>query len=98
MTEQVEPGHAALVHRLVEVAAELLLQQAVGPPRLLLGAQLQAVVGRLAAPGLTVLAGRYGATLDRALRRVAALALEIELGALAPAEPADRTVIVRQFF
>src|SRR5260370_31715725 len=40
-------------------------------------------------------AGRKSAALDGALRRVAALALEVELGALATAEAADRAAVVR---
>src|SRR6266581_541343 len=48
VAEQVQAGDARLARRLVEIVAELLLEQPVDAPRLLLGAQLQAVVGRLA--------------------------------------------------
>src|SRR5439155_732827 len=90
VAEQVQAGDARLARRLVEIVAELLLEQPVDPPRLLLGAQLQAVVGRLALAGLAVHAGRERAALDGALGRVAALALQVQLGALAAAKAADR--------
>src|SRR5581483_10140186 len=96
VAEQVEARDAALADRGVEVVAELLLEEAVGAARLLLGAQLQAVVGRLPAARLAVDAGRHRAALDGALGRVAALALQIELRALTPAEPADGSVVVGQ--
>ena len=67
---------AALGH--VEVAAELRLEHAVHALHLLLLAQLDGVLGELAAP-LAVLAGRIVAPLDGALVGVAALALEEEL-------------------
>src|SRR5205807_5936599 len=47
-----------------------------------------------ALPRLAVHAGRERAALDGALRRVATLALEVELGALAAAEAADRAAVV----
>ena len=46
---------------------------------------------RVKGPGAAVLARRDVALLDRALVRVAPLALEKELHAFAPAQPADRT-------
>src|SRR5437870_3384837 len=94
VAQQVDAGHAWLGRGLVEVVAELLLEQAVDSPRLLLRAKLDAVVRRLALARLPVHAGREGAALDGALRRVAALALEVELGALAAAEAADGTAVV----
>src|SRR5690348_16678332 len=97
VAEQVDAGDARLSRRLVEIVAELLFEQPVDAPRLLLGAQLNAVVGRLALASLAVHAGRERAALDGALRRVAALALEVELGALAAAEAADRAGIVRHY-
>src|SRR2546427_5080324 len=95
MPQQVDAGDARLALGQLEVVPELLLEQSVGPARLLLGAELQAVVRCLALARLPVHAGREGAALDGALRRVAALALEIELGALAAAEAADRAAVVR---
>src|SRR5579859_3502852 len=94
VAQQVDAGHAWLPGRLVEIVAELLLEQAVDAARLLLRAQLDAVVGRLALARLAVHAGRERAALDGALRRVAPLALQVELGALAAAEPADRPAVV----
>src|SRR5947207_2236343 len=94
VAEQVQAGDARLARRLVEIVAELLLEQPVDAPGLLLGAQLQAVIGRLALAGLAMHAGRERAALDGALGRVAALALEVELGALAAAEAADRAAVV----
>src|SRR3989449_3736192 len=95
VTQEVDAGHARLGRGLVEVVAELLLEQAVDAARLLLRAKLDAVVRRLALARLPVHARREGAALDGALRRVAALALEVELGALAAAEAADRAAVVR---
>src|SRR5256714_8851 len=63
------------------VVAELLLEQAVVPSRLLLLAELQQVLGLLDAAA-AVLARRIAAALDRALLGQAALALEEELHAL----------------
>src|SRR5437773_700602 len=97
VAEQVQAGDARFARRLVEIVAELLLEQPVDPPRLLLGAQLQAVVGRLALAGLAVHAGRERAALDGALGRVAALALQVQLGALAAAKAADRARVVGHF-
>src|SRR5712664_3477685 len=71
------------------VAAELRLQQAVEALDLLLLAQLHAVLGELGAP-LAVLARRVRTALDRALVRVAAVALQIHLQVLSPADPAGR--------
>ena len=66
------------------VGAELFLQHLVVAAGLLLLAQLQAVLA-LAQAAAAVLAGRVGATLDTALVGEAALTLEEELLALAPA-------------
>src|SRR5437588_4338072 len=93
VTEQVQAGHAWLPLGRVEVVAELPLEQAVEPPRLLLGAQLEPVVGGLPAAGQAVLPWREGAPVERALR-VALLALQVELGALPAAEAADGAVVV----
>src|SRR6266568_9532464 len=97
VAEQVQAGDARFARRLVEIVAELLLEQPVDAPRLLLGAQLQAVVGRLALARLAVHAGRERAALDGALGRVAALALEVELGALAATEPTDGTAVIGHY-
>src|SRR5439155_6615812 len=77
--------------------AELLLEQPVDAPRLLLGAQLQAVVRRLALAGLAVHARRERPALDGALGRVAALTLEVELGALPATEAADRARVIGHY-
>ena len=69
---------------LVVVAAELLLEHAVVAARLLLLAQLEAVLALLQAPA-AVLARRVGAPLDAALVGQAALALEEQLLPLAAA-------------
>src|SRR5215470_11162052 len=75
--------------RLVVVAAELLLGDAVDPLDLLLLAQLLAVVRALAAPALAVLPRRVRAPLVAALVGIAALSLEEELHVFAPAEPTN---------
>ena len=82
--QKVLAGDARLRRRSLVVVAELLLEHAVVPPRLLLLAKLHAVLGLLLAP-TAVLARRVVATLDAALVRQAALALEEELLALATA-------------
>ena len=84
-------GDAARAIRHLEVAAELVLEHAVDALDLLLLAQLQAVADELRLAELAVLPRREVALLDRALLRVAALPLQEELHAFAPAEPADRT-------
>ena len=66
----------------LEVAAELALQDAVGAPRLLLLAQLQAIIRNFTAPSLAMLAGGLIAPLNRALRREAALPLQEQLHVL----------------
>src|SRR3989442_7288034 len=95
MPQQVDAGDARLALGQLEVVPELLLEQSVGPARLLLGAELQAVVRCLALARLAVHARCERAALDGALRRVAALALQIELGALPAAETADPAPLVR---
>ena len=70
---------------MVEILAELPLEHAVVMLDLLLLAQVNAVVGELAA-ALDVHARRRFAALDRALRRVAARALEEQLQAVAAAK------------
>src|SRR5581483_3537174 len=76
------------------VRAELLLEQAVVPARLLLLAQLEQVLGLLD-PAAAVLARRVAAALDRALLGQAALPLEEELHALAAALLALRRTVSR---
>ena len=95
VAQEVDSGHSRLPRRLVEIVAELLLEQPVDAAGLLLRAELQAVVGRLALARLAVHPGRERATLDRALGRVAALALQVELRAFAAAEAADGAAVVR---
>src|SRR5512143_918334 len=80
---------------LLEVVAELPLEDAVHPARLLLLAQLHAVVGLLDAAALAVLARGVRAALDGALVGVAARALEVELHARTPAHPAPGILIDR---
>ena len=89
--QQVLTGDALLAGRLLVEVAELLLHEAVDAAGLLLLAQLGEVLRALLAAGAAVVAGRVGPALDRALHRVALGALEVELHALAPAEPADGT-------
>ncbi len=84
-------GDAARPLRLLEVAPELVLEHAVDALDLLLLAQLHAVAGQLRLARLAVLPGREVALLDRALLRVAALALEEQLHPLAAAQAADRS-------
>ena len=60
-------GDAARPLRLLEVAAELILEHAVDALHLLLLAQLHAVAGQLRLPRLAVLPWREVALLDRAL-------------------------------
>src|SRR5262245_49254983 len=84
-------GDAARALRHLEVAAELVLEDAVNALDLLLLAQLQAVADQLGLAQLAVLPRRQVALLDGALLRVAALSLEEKLHPFAPAQPADRT-------
>src|SRR6185369_14550046 len=95
--QQVLAGDALHPDRLVVVAAELALGQAVDSLDLLLLAQLRAVVRDLATARLPVLAGRVGAALVAALVRVAAVPLEEQLHVFAPAEPANRSRVVSHF-
>src|SRR5687768_2611535 len=82
-------GDAARPLRLLEVAAELILQHPVDALDLLLLTQLNAVAGELLLARLAVLAGREVALLDAALLGVAALPLEEQLHAFTAAETAD---------
>src|SRR5690606_5385579 len=82
-------GDAGLLERLVVVAAELALRDAVDALDLLLLAQLLAVVRALAATVLAVLPRRVRTTLVAALVRVATLSLEEELHVFTPAEPTN---------
>src|SRR5688572_28800650 len=75
--------------RLGERVPELALEQAIDAARLLLLAQLLAVVRLLRAPALAVLAGGVAAALERALVGEAARALQEQLHPLTPAEPAS---------
>src|SRR6476661_5952662 len=84
-------GDPARPVRHLEIAAELVLQHAVDSLDLLLLAQLQTVAHELRLPQLAVLSRRQVALLNRALLRIAALPLQEELHAFAPAQPADRT-------
>src|SRR5262245_3059718 len=81
-------GDPARALGLLEVGAELILEHAVNALDLLLLAQLQAVARQLRLTRLAVLPRREVALLDRALLRVAALALQKELHRLTTAQPA----------
>ena len=86
-------ARAALTPRgLVEIAAELPLENAIDAPHLLLIAQTNSELAQLDS-SLAVLARRVGAPRHGALLRIAALSLQVELHPFAPAEPADRTNI-----
>ena len=82
--QQVLAGDALLARGLLVVAGELALEHAVEAARLLLLAQLVAVL-RGAHAAAAVLARRVGAALDAALLGQAALALQEQLLALAAA-------------
>src|SRR5215207_4942412 len=82
--QQVLAGDARLTAGLLVVRAELTLEDAVVAARLLLLAQLDAVLALSLTPA-AVIAGRIRAALDAALVGEAALALEEELLALPPA-------------
>src|SRR5207248_11159308 len=82
-------GDAAGALRRFEVAAELVLEHPVDALHLLLLAQLQAVAHELRLPQLSMLPRRQVALLDRALLGVAALSLQKELHAFAPAQPTN---------
>src|SRR6185295_15135306 len=86
--QEVLSGDAGAVLGRDEVVPELALEHAVGLADLLLLAQLQAVLADLAATD-AVLAGRGRTALEGALLRVAARALQEELGALTAADAAD---------
>ena len=75
--EQRDAGNPARALGRLEVSTKLIFEDAVDALDLLLLAQLQAVAGQLRLPRLAVLPGREVTLLDRALLRVAALALEI---------------------
>src|SRR4051794_31048052 len=82
--QQLLAGLAGAAVRLVVVAAELLLEDAVDARALLLLALLQQVLTVLGATA-AVLTRRVGTDLDGALRRLALAALEEQLHLLAPA-------------
>src|SRR5207244_1332195 len=84
-------GDAARPLRLLEVAAELVLQHTVNALDLLLLTQLHPVARELLLPRLPVLPRREVPFLDGALLRVAALTLQEQLHPLAAAQAADRS-------
>ena len=86
--QQAGTGDALGARRLLVVAAELLLENAVDATGLLLLAELNEVLALLD-PSPAVLTGRVGAALDGALRPHAPRALQEELHPLSAAEPAD---------
>src|SRR5579859_7460759 len=85
-------GAAVLAGRLLVVAVELALEDAVDPLSLLLLPDLLEEVAFLG-PVPAVLTRRVGPDLDRALRRVALRALQEELGLLPAAELAVRACV-----
>src|SRR5215217_4126319 len=93
-SQQVLAGHAGLAAGLGVVVAELLLEHAVVPARLLLLTQLDAVL-RLPRTAAAVIARRVLTPLDAALVSQAALALQEQLHALAAALLALRPRIAR---
>src|SRR5688500_8871197 len=95
--EEVLAGDAGMGGGHPEVVPELALEHAVDAADLLLLAELQAVLAHLAAAN-AVLTGRRRAPLERALLRIAARALQIELGAFPAAEPADRCGVTGHAF
>src|SRR5437016_6889431 len=86
--EQGFARHTRFLDRPLEEVAELALGEAVDPLHLLLFTQLLRILRRLAAPSgrLAMLPRRVRATLDGALLRQAARALEKQLRALTPAQ------------
>src|SRR6185503_15021480 len=96
--QQALAGHTLGARCLGVDLAELALQHAVDAPRLLLLAQLLAVVREARAALLAVLAGRVVAPLDGALVGEALLALEEELLAFPAALPAFCVEISRHAF
>jgi hypothetical protein len=78
----------------MEILAELTLQHAVIMLDLLLLAQMDAVVGLLAATTLLLTRGRV-ATLDPALRRIAASSLEKQLHPVTTTKTANRSGVTR---
>jgi hypothetical protein len=91
--EQQLAGDALLPVGRLEIAAELALEHTVGALHLLLLAQLDAVAHHLGPARPAVLPRRHIALLNGALVAVAALPLQEELHAFAPAQPAHGTDI-----
>src|SRR5690606_6229375 len=94
--EQVLAGLAGPPAGLLVVAVELLLEDAVDAAGLLLLPELELVL-RLLGTATAVLTRRVGTDLDGALRGLALLALEEELGLLPAAELAVRTRVTSHF-
>ena len=92
--QQVLTRDARHLVRLVVDQLELLLEQAVDAAALLLLTKLEEVLA-LADAAAAVHARRVRTALDRAAHRLALRALEEQLHALAPAEPANRTRVTR---
>src|SRR5262245_46888345 len=95
--EQVLTGLAGLAVGFLVVVAELLLEDAVDAAGLLLLTKLELVL-RLLGTAAAVPTRRVRTDLDGALRGLALLALEEELGLLPAAELAVRTRITSHFF
>src|SRR5204863_437217 len=88
-----DAGDAARPLGGLDIAPELILEDAVNPLHLLLFAQLQPVAGQLRLARLAVLAGREVALLNRAFFRIAPLPFEEQLHRLAAAQTTHRTDI-----
>ena len=87
--QQVITGDARLLVGHLEVVTELALQHAVIALGLLLLAQLQAILGQLLVSSIAVHARSIRTTLQGALIRIAAIALQEELLALSAAQAAN---------
>src|SRR5205823_8000703 len=94
--EQGRARNALHGRSLFVIGAELVLENTVETPRLLLLPKLQAVTHQLGPTSLAVLARSKVAALDGALVRQAALALQKELHSLPATEPANRVTVSRQ--
>ena len=96
--QHVFAGDALLLRGLFEIVAELRFEHAVDAARLLLFAKLQAVADESSPSIFAVLPGNEVALFDGALLGVAALALQEQFHALAPAQPANGTIYLANYF
>src|SRR5262249_29101785 len=94
--QQVLAGDAGLLVRLLVRELELLFEQTVDTTALLLLTQLEQVLA-FAHAAAAVLAGRVRTALDRTAHRLALRALQEQLHALAPAQPAHGPRVTRHY-